>query len=290
MSDDPTAREREDAHRIPDPLGGQECVVDPVELRLCEHRRQLRDCADDSRQDDAEDRQRRVPGHHPRAGEAEIRENWVREVDREREAESGDTEEEGEREREVALGGVPRPRGQERSAEVVDERPEPREEDEAGERHERESSREPGRGEPEEADGDEPQLPACQPAGVERDAGPDGHELSHRAHDGDTDPAGEQEVQARDPAREQAGRGPQHRGSAENEQGERDEEVPQGNRHRRPPVRVDVAWNDAHGTRRYDPPDTRRSPERVRPFRRPFSNGRNPERWYMCTRRTLACT
>ena len=101
---------------------------------------------------------------------------------------------------------------------------------------------------PGEADRDERELCAREPAGVQRRPRPDGDELRHRVHDGDAHPPHEQQVEvcgAREAGRG-AGDGGDADGNAGDEEAEPDDEVPQGDRHRRLPVGLEVSWNRGH--------------------------------------------
>jgi len=118
----------------------------------------------------------------------------VGEVDREKYTQQREDDEESEREQEVSLGHVVAVERDERPGDVVDERPEADEHQPAERDQPRKRSQEERAGEADQSDGDERQLCAREPPGVQGGARPDRNELGHRAHDGDADPPDQQQV------------------------------------------------------------------------------------------------
>jgi hypothetical protein len=119
------------------------------------------------------------------------------EIDRERESEARRRQNTEEREREVALCHVELSRWRECPPQVVDEQPKAKQHRGPRDSQQFELKSQQGHDECGESPDDQPQLDGCESPGVQRSCRPDGDELRHRAHDGETDPPREQNVQMR---------------------------------------------------------------------------------------------
>ncbi|MFC7173748.1 hypothetical protein ACFQL0_11080 [Haloplanus litoreus] len=182
------------------------------------------------------------------AGDARADEDGRDEVGRQCEPEGRQRQEEAERRGEVTFGHVEWSRSRERPADVVRERPETHEQECAERRKHRHTAAQECGDEAEEAPDDEPQLRLSQSSGVQRRPGPHGDELCHRAGDGETDEADQQQVEVsetREPRRDAEGVGDAQHCTGKQED-QRDDEVPQRDRERgwrsvsRSPGTVDI--------------------------------------------------
>ncbi len=182
-------------------LEGKQAVAQPIRLRLREHLRQLEQRTDDRREQGPEQRQRRVRAVDFESVHRDRLEHRRGEIRREKRPERCDEAEARERECEVALREIERACTDDRAPDVIDEHPDSRQHERAGDREPGERAREQRRAESDQSGGHEPQLGDRQPPRVDRHAGPDGDELGHRAYDRHRDPAHEQGVEACQPAR-----------------------------------------------------------------------------------------
>ncbi|MEA5406267.1 hypothetical protein VB773_00850 [Haloarculaceae archaeon H-GB2-1] len=102
-----------------------------------------------------------------------------------------------------------------------------------------------------QADGRQRELCLRQPHRVQRDARPDGDELRHRAHDGQADPARQEQVDVRE--RGPAGGDVEYLrdgdAPAGHEEAQRYREVRERDGHRRLAVCIDGCGYRAHGRR-----------------------------------------